>query len=300
MGCLAAKQGLRLLLGRCSRDDAYALVRHEVNKRLQEKYAGVLAKSKTEYDSKVFTQERSKKVWVCWLQGFEKAPEIVKVCQQSLKRHLTDREIIQLTYENYTDYVTLPEYIVKKYEKKQIPPALFADLLRLEVLIRYGGTWMDASILCTGFTKPNVQKAKKCLDANLFMFQALRKGDKTFYGTSNWFITACTNSRPLMVLRDVLCQYWNDYSVTLNYYMFHDFFYAIAQLFPEEIAAMPRKNRLFPLMLMERMKEPYDEKWWKELTDHVCFHKLCWRVSEDVKSNEGNFYNSILNGNQLT
>jgi hypothetical protein len=28
--------------------------------------------------------------------------------------------------------VTLPEHIVQKYERGQIPPALFADLLRLE------------------------------------------------------------------------------------------------------------------------------------------------------------------------
>jgi hypothetical protein len=97
-----------------------------------------------------------------------------------------------------------------------------------------------------------------------------------------------------MVLRDVLCQYWRDYSVTLNYYMFHDFFYTIAQLYPEDIAAMPRKNRFYPLLLMERMAEPFDEAWWKELTDHVCFHKLCWRTNEETKKNKWNNYNKVL------
>lgn len=87
------------------------------------------------------------------------------------------------------------------------------------------------------------------------------------------------------MFRDVLLQYWRDYSVTLNYYMFHDFFYEIAKLYPEEIASMPRRNRLEPLMLMQRkgfeMTDEglrlVDEGWVKDLTKQVCFHKLCWR-----------------------
>jgi hypothetical protein len=211
---------------------------------------------------------------------------MVKACQDSMRRYITDREIIQLTYENYKDYVTLPEHIVRNFERGQIPPALFADLLRLEVLIKYGGTWMDATILCTDSgLMENDLWLKEIMDSNLFMFQALRKGDPRFYGISNWFITAKRGSRPLMVLRDVLTEYWRDYCVTLNYYMFHDFFYSIAQLYPEEMAAMPRRNRLGPLRLMQgkgykmtadglRLKE---EPWVRLLVERVCVHKLDYK-----------------------
>lgn len=41
----------------------------------------------------------------------------------------------------------LPDYIVKKWEKGRIPADLFSDLLRLELLIRYGGTWIDSTVL---------------------------------------------------------------------------------------------------------------------------------------------------------
>ena len=66
--------------------------------------------------------------------------------------------------------------------------------------------------------------------------------------------------------------------------MFHDFFFTIAQLYPEEIAAMPRRNRLGPLRLLQgkgyemttdglRLKE---ELWVRLLCERVCVHKLAY------------------------
>lgn len=284
------RQGVKMLRGRTTRDDAYAVVRKDVSRKLVQTYSAFMKEQKEYYEQLNLTKERNNKVWTCWLQGFENAPELVWVCQASLTKYLPDREIIQLTYENYTDYVTLPDFIVQKYVRGQIPPALFSDLIRLEVLVKYGGTWMDASMLCTGQRDVEVT-----MDCDLFMYQTKGQGAYRFLGASNWFITACKNNRPLMVLRDVLYRYWRDYSVTLDYYMFHDFIYAIAQLYPEEIAAMPKRNRLMPLMLGQRMSDPYDEEWMQKLIDHVSFHKLCWRIDEGARNTKGNFYHVIIN-----
>ena len=280
-------EAVKLILGRTSRDEAYAEIRKTVNRKLQAKYANFIVKRKEAYDDgRRKKDDGRRRVWTCWLQGFDKAPVMVQACQESMRRYIKDREIIQLTYENYKDYVTLPEHIVQKYERGQIPPALFADLLRLEVLIQYGGTWMDATMLCTD---PELMAKsswlQEIMDCDLFLFQALRKGDPRFYGISNWFITARRGSLPLMVLRDVLTEYWRDYSVTLDYYMFHDFFFTIAQLYPEEMAAMPRRNRLGPLKLKHgkgyemktdglRLKE---EPWVQQLIERVCVHKLDYK-----------------------
>jgi hypothetical protein len=282
-------QGFSLATGRKSRDDAYAAIRWEANERLQRKYAVFIQKRKDFYEHQNLLQQHSNKIWVCWLQGFEDAPELVKVCVASMRRYLKGKEVTLLSSDNYKEYVELPPHVVERYERGQMPAALFSDLLRLEVLIRHGGTWMDATMLCTGENYP-----KEIMDCDLFMFQALRKDDPTFYGTSNWFITACSNNRPLLVLRDVLHQYWKDYHVTLNYYMFHDFFYAIALLYPEEIAAMPRKDRLLPLFLMQRVGDRYDARWMEELTKRCCFHKLNYRLNAAVENDTENFYHAII------
>lgn len=116
---------VKLVLGRTSRDEAYAEIRRDVNRKLQAKYADYIVERKKTYDDGKVNEEPGgrkdergkRKVWTCWLQGFDKAPAMVKACQDSMRRYITDREIIQLTYENYKDYVTLPEHIVRKYER---------------------------------------------------------------------------------------------------------------------------------------------------------------------------------------
>ena len=278
--------------GKETLDEAYGYIKEVVNKRLLERYLPYIEERKAYYDTLKLEHARSNKVWTCWLQGFDKAPEIVKVCQESQKRQLQrDREFIQLDYTNYSQYVSLPEFIVERYEKGQIPPALFTDLIRLELLTRYGGTWMDASILCTGR-----HHSPEMLDSDLFVFQHIEYGDWTFHGLSNWFITSCTNNRLLLVLRDVLYKYWSDYNVTLNYYIFHFFFRTLAGMYPEEIGAMTLKDRVYPLLLNDRLNEPYDPEWTRELPSRVCFHKICCRIYSDIMTNKGNYYHAIING----
>ena len=214
------------------------------------------------------THEHPKVIWWCWLQGLNEAPQIVKACYASLVQEFKGSkvqegqsisgvyEIKVIDAENWKEYIELPGYIVKKWEKKQIPPALFSDLLRLELLIKYGGTWIDSTVLCTGFNdNHNDNENKKdsklatdsklstlnsqlkhkmleFLDADLFLFQYTKQGG-IFVSISNWFISAHSNNEVLMVLRDILYAYWKDYDCTLDYYIFHLFFALISEEYPE-------------------------------------------------------------------
>lgn len=290
LGKLVFLNIIKMLLGLKTRDEAYAAISTATNKKLQLKYKEFIYERKAYYNSiSNIDNERSNKVFVSWLQGFEEAPKLVKTCVDSMKKKLTDREIVLLSLDIFHEYAELPNEIVQKFKEGKIPPALFSDLLRLELLIRYGGTWMDATILCTDGTRE-----KEIMDCDLFVFQTIVKGDYRLRGISNWFITACKNNRMLMVLRDVLVQYWRDYDCTMDYYIFHHFFYSIARLYPEYIFAMPRKNRLLPLQLMRRMGDRYDEKWMEELKGKTCFHKLNYRLDAKVINDKGNFYNAII------
>lgn len=150
LGGVLLKQMLQLAFRRCSADDAYVEMRRMANDHLQKKYAGLLLERKRYYEEHHQEQIHFNRVWVCWLQGFEQAPELVSVCVASMRKYLKDREITLLSYDNYTEYAELPPHVVERYERGEMPAALFADLLRLEVLIRHGGTWMDASMWVTG------------------------------------------------------------------------------------------------------------------------------------------------------
>lgn len=291
MGFLVCSNVVKMVLGQKNRDEAYSSISRKANEILQKKYKQLIIERKSYYDSQDLNQTFSPYVWTSWLQGFERAPELVLACVESMKKCMPDREIVMLSLNNYKDYVDLPEDIVKKFKEGKIPPASFSDLLRLELLIKFGGTWMDATVLCTqgGEISP-----KNVMDCNLFVFQTLVEGDNRLHGISTWFMSSCSNNRHLMVLRDVLIQYWRDYNCCLDYYIIHDFFISIAKLYPEEINLMPRKDRLIPLKLMERMGDKYDDKWMKELLSETCFHKLNYRLSEKVISDSGNFYHAVI------
>lgn len=283
------KQGVLLLAGRTDIDRAYEAIGQRVNPILINKYATLLTNRKAYYAHQQLAHQHRPVVWFCWLQGMDSAPDLVRACYNSIKRYVTDKELVVVTQENVSEYINLPQHIVERYEKGQLPPALFADIIRLELLTRYGGTWMDATVLCTGSPSPDF-----LMDSDLFLYQSLRKGDRTFYGASNWFMTASANNKVLLVLKDVLTQYWRDYSCTLQYYMFHLFLIQVARLYPEETAAMPRRNRKRALVLGDKLTEPYNEQTMYEIEQISCFHKLNYRVAGRMKNVSGTFYEEMV------
>ena len=240
--------------------------------------------------------KRNKIIWFCWLQGIENAPAVVKACYNSLTR-LTGYSLIVIDEKNWHEYITMPDYIIRRREKRQIPPAHFSDLLRLELLIKYGGTWIDSTVLCTGVNNDNENANVNYLDTDLFMFQYTRPGSSEWGGIGNWFISACSNNEVLMVLRDMLYAYWREHDCVLNYYLFHLFFGMLREVFPEQIAEMPYAYAPRSLALVHHWGEPFDEAKWKRLTERVCFHKLTYMKDKVPAKVEGTYYEYVINDN---
>lgn len=287
---LCCKQIVSVKLKRQKPIEAYGCIMEQVAVKLGQKYQPLL--DEIHYGNEN-DGEHSRKIWVCWMQGMETAPELVKVCYASLHRYLKDREIILLTKENVHQYVTLPEDIERKRRDGIIPMAHYTDLIRLELLIKYGGTWIDATVFCT---EPNTDSTKltDMLDSDLFLFQQLKKDETRFLGISNWFITSCADNWVLKVLRDMLYQYWRDYDCVVHYYMFHLFFGMIMEKYPEVVAKIPKHGNKIPHYLSRRMGDRYDDEWMQELKKRTCFHKLNYRLSDEILVSKGTFYNVVI------
>lgn len=274
----------------------YPALMSEVEPFLRRKYLPVLQERKAAYENCPGAErKRNKILWYCWLQGVEQAPEIAKVCLASLRKHLPDREIRIIDANNWKDYAQLPDWLVRKWEKGLIPAANFSDLLRLELLIRHGGTWMDATILCTGEAAGGTPMSEY-LDADLFLFQYTPPGTAEGISISNWFITSCAGNPVLMVLRDMLYAYWKEYDCTLDYYIFHLFFSMLALEYSAEVGAMPYGCSQRSIALMRHWGQPFRQEAWDRLTAKVSFHKLNYRVSDAIKNDKDNYYNHILRG----
>ena len=267
----------------------------KVEPLLVKKYRPQMKEIADTYAARLFEHQRNKKIWFCWLQGLENAPEVVKSCYNSILSHLGSigYSIVVIDERNWRDYIDLPDYIIRRREKKQITSAHFSDLLRLELLIKYGGTWIDSTVLCTGESTIGLQLTSY-LDADLFMFQYTQPGSDKWGGIGNWFISACSNNKVLMALRDMLYAYWREHDCILDYYIFHLFFDMLREVFPEEIGSMPYAYAPRSLALVHHWGERFDEAKWKRLTERVCFHKLTYMRDKVPTKVEGSYYEFVL------
>lgn len=282
------------LIRRRPLNQIYDSYQPQILKVLRGQYMSFMLEKLTENYDKSLPHNRSNIVWFCWLQGIENAPLIVRICFESLKKNLIGKEIRIIDESNRQQYVTFPDYIENRWKKKQIPPAQFSDLLRLELLIKYGGTWIDSTVLCTGFKSSKVQKFKDCLDADLFFFQYKHDKDARYAGVSNWFITSCQNNPMLMTLRDMLYSYWKDYDCVLEYFIFHRFFDMIAAERPKEVMAMPYAYSPNSLALGHNWDKSFKQLTWGKLVSEVAFHKLSYKNVDSLMNDKTNYFSYII------
>lgn len=263
-------------------------VNNKLLKRLRKKNRKFIAQFRQE--TAEAPKARSNKVWVCWLQGIEQAPALVQRCYRSLQENLPDREVILLTEDNYREYVTFPEHIEKKLASGVITRTHFSDLLRLELLINYGGTWIDATVFCSGGQIPGYM-----LDSDLFLFQNLKPGaDGHATVISSWFMTACTNHPILLLTRALLYRYWEKRNAMVDYFLIHDFFQLAIETYPEEWNRVIPFSNSTPHILLLRLFEAYDPAIWDAAVSQTPFHKLSYKFSEEDWKKENTFYTHLM------
>lgn len=263
-------------------------VTNKVISKLRKKYRKFIADFTENYQQK--EQKSSNKVWVCWFQGMDAAPELVQRCYRSLQENLKDREIVVLTEDNYREYVQLPAHIEKKAAAGIIPPAQFSDLIRLELLIRHGGTWIDATVFCSDSNIPGYM-----LDSELFMFQTLKPGlDGHASCVSNWFISAHTNHPILLLTQALLYEYWRNHNDLIDYFIFHDFFQIATEYYPEEWDKVIPFSSATPHILLLRLFEEYDETIWNATCAMTPFHKLSYKFDKEQFALPNTYYQVLL------
>lgn len=237
----------------------------------------------------------SNKVWWCWLQGEDNLPELQKKCLKSIKKHLIDREIIIITNENLYDYIELPEYIKRKYKEGIITNTHFSDLIRLQLLIKYGGTWIDSTAYCTGYDKSLFDKPLFVYkDCNNIWFANKNRFEQQPIIADSWFITAEVENPILIAVRDMLFEYWKDNNYLIGYFTLHYFFTLVVNYkYKKEFDEIPIMSNLTPHILQYKCLNEYNEEEFKEITKQSTFHKLTHKIPKD-KIKENSFYNYIL------
>lgn len=268
----------------------------KAKQKLEKKYANALTEFDRSYQD---TTEHvsSNKVWVCWFQGIETAPELVKRCVESIQKNLPSREVVIITSENMQDYVVFPDFIMEKWKSGQITHTHMTDLLRLELLIRYGGTWMDATVFCS---EREEHIPSYFFDSDLFFFQSLKPGrDGHSHINSSWFMTAKSNNKYLMACRHLCYAYWKEHNSMMDYFLLHDFMAICLEHYPDVWKAIVPRDNATPHILLLRLFDQYNEDMWSAIKAQTPFHKLSYKFSRDDMNTKGTYYSALLNREYL-
>lgn len=219
-------------------------------------------------------------VWVCWLQGVEQAPQIVRNCVETIKRHKhPDQQVVFITAENYADYVDLPDYIVKRWQKGQISNTHFSDMFRVHVLARHGGLWIDATCLLTAPFPGEI------LSAPLFLYHS--HGEFSFTLIQTCLMNAEPNSYIMRKWCAAMNSYWKQESTTINYFVMHLMFIALLrhdERFANDYAAVPVISDESMHILLNAMVTgaPYSEELLNKARQATFVQKLTYKFRPEL------------------
>ena len=235
------------------------------------------------------------KIWMCWWQGEENAPEIVRACIDSVRRNAGGHEVIVITDENLSDYAHIPDWVLEKVRAGIMSRTNLSDLLRLSLLAEHGGMWLDATFFCAGSLGEYMDLPIWSIKRPDYLHASVACG--MFAGYS----LACkeVQRHPFVVARDFFLEYWRN-SDRLIDYLLVDYLIVLAQRHDPSVAAAfasiePNNPRCDDLISI--LDRPFDQSAWSELLLDTSLFKLTWK-QEFPKQTDGRqtYYGRLLEG----
>ena len=236
-------------------------------------------------------------IWICWWQGWEQAPEIVKICIESIRRNANDHEVILITNDNYKEYVNIPSWVEQKRNKGIISRTHFADLLRLSLLAEHGGMWLDSTFFCVS---PEIEKYFE------YPVWSVKRPDYLHLSVASGnfanYSLACDYDHRWVfaTLRDFFLHYWKTNNSLVDYLTL-DYLIVLAQRKDERIkklfdAIIPNNRRCDDLFIA--LPKSYNKEYWNSLKEDTVLFKLSWKIDyPKMVHGKETFYGRLLNRN---
>lgn len=219
-------------------------------------------------------QSEFPKIWLFWAQGEESAPPLVKKCIESVKKNAGTHEVIVLTQKNWQDYAQIPDYITQKVRDKKISLTHFSDILRMELLSRHGGLWLDATIF--------VPRAipEECFSLPYFTVRYKSSTSRIARGEWTGF---CQGAKPNQIIhrycRDVFFEYWKKFDSLIDYFLIDyvmRYGYDTISDFKTLVNSVPESNEGIK-SLDAHFCDEFSESEYEKILESASFFKLNWK-----------------------
>ena len=171
-------------------------------------------------------------IFVCWFQGYEAMPEVVKLCYESILHHSNGHKVILITTDNLTDYIDIDKNILNALNEGSISYTAFSDYIRVCLLAKYEGIWIDSTVCLTDdisetyFTEPFIlPKSQRIYDSKLFVRVFLN----TYFYTKIVYLLGGTDNRIYSLVKDIYEQWFATHTGIINYFFINDVFEFVIQ-----------------------------------------------------------------------
>lgn len=156
----------------------------------------------------------NKNIWIYWNKGFEDASDVVKDCLRSWKYYNPLFKVNELTDNNLNDFLD-------NIERPKTIQA-WSDVLRINILKKHGGLWVDATVLCN---KPLEEWIEPHIEKGFFAFSDPQPG----YKVCSWFLYSEKENYITEEWHKEVTNYWKNRSKAHHYFWFHSLFNELYQ-----------------------------------------------------------------------
>lgn len=230
-------------------------------------------------------------VWVCWFQGEERMPATIKCCYESIKKYSGIHEVQLITFENYEQFISLPNHVIEKVENGSISLTHFSDIIRCNLLATYGGIYIDAGLyLSEELHIPQLPfysiKHKKTND------------DVSYVSGYRWiagFMAGAQGNALHSFMRDFFNKYWELNSCLIDYFLV-DYVIALAYntipIVRKMIDDVPYSNPDF-YYLERNLFHPVNKEELEEVFKRTSVFKIGYKNFPEENPN-GSLYNYLF------
>ena len=235
----------------------------------------------------------SRVIWQYWESPDGTIPPLVQACLNSVDKYKGKCKRILLTPENVKEYVELPEYIYKMKESGKMCTAHFVDIVRTALLVKYGGVWIDSTILLTDTIPEYITEPE------LFFFRMDEKADLDGLCGTNYLISASKpNNLILSEVLNSMLAYWRENRFLVNYFSHMHIITLVCRKKPDLLNQIPYYS-FYPVQELQwELLNKFDEKRWKQLKQTTSVHKLTHKLKVLTKKKEiditGTFYEHVI------
>ena len=223
-------------------------------------------------------------IWTCWWQGIENAPLMVQNCVRSMEEHSGKHKVVIITKDNYKDYVQVPDFIMEQVLDGRIPYVKLSNYLRMCLLEKYGGLWLDSTIFCSE------DIPDEWFDLPWYTAKSPYNGKAHAPGKGLWVcnqIGGWKGNSLFSYMRKSLEAYWSKTSKSVDYF-FLDYILICGMNTLPELKQMQEdvpENCVHRDSLKDAMMKgmPASE-WGNVIYEDTCAYKLNWKLDYETEA----------------